>query len=136
MFGPSYQPPRTDTRPHGLRENLKKAKALLEAAGWKVGADGVLRNAKGEPFEFEYLEPESPISFAPSPGNAISPSSASRSSRASSTSRFTIKRLETFDFDMITIRVPDFALPNAIDYLDIFGSKAAGRRGVRQLTGA
>ena len=46
-------PPRTDTGPNALRDNLKKARALLEEAGWKVGADGVLRNAKGEPFEFE-----------------------------------------------------------------------------------
>ncbi len=63
VFGTSYQPPRTDTGPNALRENLKKARALLEEAGWKVAADGVLRNAKGEPFEFEYLEPESSNQF-------------------------------------------------------------------------
>jgi peptide/nickel transport system substrate-binding protein/microcin C transport system substrate-binding protein len=56
VFGPPYQPPRTDTGPNALRENLKKARALLEAAGWKVAPDGILRNAKGEAFEIEYLE--------------------------------------------------------------------------------
>ena len=58
-----YAPPRTDTGPNALRENLKKARALLEQAGWKVAADGVLRNAKGEPFEFEYLETQGGSQF-------------------------------------------------------------------------
>ena len=35
------------------------------------------------------------------------------------------KRLETFDFDTITIRTPDFALPSALDYLETLGSKTA-----------
>ena len=38
------------------RENLLKAKALLEEAGWKVDEDGVLRSIDtGEPFVFEFL---------------------------------------------------------------------------------
>ena len=56
VFGPAWQDNRTDLDPNGLRNNLKKARSLLEEAGWKVGPDGVLRNAKGEKFEFEWLE--------------------------------------------------------------------------------
>ncbi|WP_435532683.1 extracellular solute-binding protein [Tabrizicola thermarum] len=37
------------------RKNIRAAAALLEEAGWTVGADGVLRNANGEPFTFEIL---------------------------------------------------------------------------------
>ncbi|MCU0903735.1 MAG: extracellular solute-binding protein [Tabrizicola sp.] len=37
------------------RKNIRAAAALLEEAGWTVGDDGVLKNAKGEPFAFEIL---------------------------------------------------------------------------------
>jgi len=37
-----------------LRQNLRQAKALLAEAGWQV-QDGVLKNAAGEPFQFEIL---------------------------------------------------------------------------------
>jgi peptide/nickel transport system substrate-binding protein len=37
------------------RKNIRAAAALLEEAGWTVGDDGVLKNAKGEPFTFEIL---------------------------------------------------------------------------------
>ena len=40
--------------------NLLKARALFEAAGWKLAPDGKLRNAQGEAFEVEYLEPSQP----------------------------------------------------------------------------
>ncbi len=37
------------------RKALRKAAALLDAAGWKVGADGMRRNAKGELLTVEFL---------------------------------------------------------------------------------
>ncbi|MFV3130948.1 extracellular solute-binding protein [Niveispirillum sp. KHB5.9] len=51
VFGPMAKQPRTDT-PGGLRANLAKAMELFADAGWK-NVDGVLRNAKGEPFTME-----------------------------------------------------------------------------------
>lgn len=44
----------TDTN----RGNLRKATHLLAEAGWAPGADGVLRNAKGEAFSFDILMPQ------------------------------------------------------------------------------
>ncbi|MCY4460403.1 MAG: extracellular solute-binding protein [Albidovulum sp.] len=38
------------------RANLRKASELLEAAGWTVDGDGVLRNAEGESLRVEFLE--------------------------------------------------------------------------------
>jgi peptide/nickel transport system substrate-binding protein len=35
------------------RKNIRAAAALLEEAGWTVDADGVLKNAQGQPFAFE-----------------------------------------------------------------------------------
>jgi ABC-type oligopeptide transport system substrate-binding subunit len=135
VFGESYKPPRTDTGPNALRENLKKAKALLESAGWKVGADGVLRNAKGEAFEFEYLEPESSNQFRTVTWQRnLAKVGITLKSRIVDFALYR-KRLETFDFDTITIRTPDFALPNVLDYVESLGSKAATEEGSNNFRG-
>ena len=88
-------------------------------------ADGVLRNAKGEPFEFEYLEPESTNQFRTVTGSAISPSSASTSSRASSTSRCTGSGSRPSTSTPSRSARRDFALPSALDYQETLGSKSA-----------
>jgi peptide/nickel transport system substrate-binding protein len=49
-----YSLPVSDGRPSN-RKNLRAAFARLEEAGWRVGKDGVLRNAQGQPFTFEIL---------------------------------------------------------------------------------
>lgn len=53
VFTKIWQPSRiTDQK--SLREHLRKAKKLLDEAGWKV-KEGVLQNEKGERLEFEVL---------------------------------------------------------------------------------
>jgi peptide/nickel transport system substrate-binding protein/microcin C transport system substrate-binding protein len=129
VFGESYKPPRTDTGPNALRENLKHAMALFESAGWKVGGDGVLRNAKGEPFVFEYLEPESSNQFRTVTWQRnLAKLGITLKSRIVDFALYR-RRLEAFDFDTITIRTPDFAIPNALDYQESLGSKAAKEKG-------
>jgi len=125
VFGQPYQPPRTDTGPHALRENLKKARALLQAAGWKVDAEGVLRNAKGEPFEFEYLETQGGSQFRTVTWQRNLAKLGIRLNARNVDFALYRKRLEAFDFDVITIRTPDFALPSAIDYVELLSSKNA-----------
>ncbi|TCM81509.1 extracellular solute-binding protein [Rhodovulum steppense] len=49
-----YALPVSDGRPSN-RQNLRMAFARLEDAGWRVGDDGVLRDADGRPFTFEIL---------------------------------------------------------------------------------
>jgi microcin C transport system substrate-binding protein len=129
VFGMPYQPPRTDTGPNALRENLKKAKALLEEAGWNVDTHGVLRNAKGEPFEFEYLETQGGSQFR----NVVWQRNLAKVgiTMRARTVDFALyrKRLEAFDFDVVTIRTPDFAIPSAIDYTELLSSKKADETG-------
>ena len=128
-FGPPYRPPRTDTDPNALRENLKKARALLEQSGWKVGADGILRNATGEPFEFEYLETQGGSQFRTVTWQRnLAKLGITLKARNVDFALYR-NRLETFNFDVVTIRTQDFALPSAIDYLETLGSKAAGVTG-------
>ena len=55
MFGEPYTPPVTDGSGNN-RDNLKKARDLLIAAGWKPGPDHMLHNDKGETLTIEFLE--------------------------------------------------------------------------------
>jgi microcin C transport system substrate-binding protein len=53
LFEKAWQPPSTKP-PGSLRANLRKARALLQQAGWRF-SDGALRNSKGEPFQFTII---------------------------------------------------------------------------------
>jgi peptide/nickel transport system substrate-binding protein/microcin C transport system substrate-binding protein len=136
VFGPPYVAPRTDTSPNALRNNLLQARALLEAAGWKLDADGVLRNAKGDPFVIELLAPSSQDTdrrMLPWGRNGAKLGMTIRARRVD----FALfnRRLEEFDFDMATIVEPAFQLPLAADYLSLYGSKAADEKGSNNLRG-
>jgi len=125
VFGPAWEPPRTDTGPNALRENLKQARTLLEQAGWRVAADGVLRNAKGEPFELEQLR----SGEAPGLAEAVFRRNFQKLGINLKLRMVDFallrKRLETFDFDMTMIRVGDFTLPSAADLKSMYGSESA-----------
>ena len=135
VFGPPFIAPRTDSEAHALRRNLLQARTLLEAAGWKLAHDGRLRNVKGEPFEFEYLETQGGSQFR----NVIWQRNLEKLGIRMSVRNvdFAVyrKRLEAFDFDVITIRMPDFALPSAGDYEDILASKNADTQGASNFRG-
>ncbi len=135
VFGlPPTQP---DTDPPGsLRANLLQARALLAQAGWTY-RDGALRNAKGEPFEFEILDDSgSAASFDP----VIAPY-VRNLQKLGIAARFRVtdfavyqKRLDAFDFDVTTLRYPDVQVPGT-DMIDRFGSKAASEPGSGNLIG-
>ena len=48
--------PTSDPASQLTRANLRAASALLDQAGWAVGADGIRKNAKGEALVVEFLE--------------------------------------------------------------------------------
>ena len=136
VFGPPFVAPRTDTDPNALRRNLLEARALLQQAGWKLAADGVLRNAKGEPFVVELLAPsgqDTDRRMLPWGRNGAKLGMTIRARRVD----FALfnRRLEEFDFDMVTIVEPAFQLPAVADYLSLYGSKAADAKGSNNLRG-
>ena len=135
VFGPAWQPPRTDTSPNALRENLKQARKLLEEAGWKVGADGIARNAKGEPLEFEFLD----TGDAPGRAEAVFERNLAKigitlKHRQVDFSLFR-KRMETFDFDMVMIKIGDFTLPEPAELKSQYGSANADVQGADNYRG-
>jgi len=135
VFGPAWVNPRTDTSPDGLRKNLLKARDLLAEAGWTIARDGVLRNAKGQPFEIEFLsaDPGTDRTLAPWRRN-LDKLGIKLKLRAVDFAIYR-KRLEQFDYDMTTIRTSDFTLPSGIELLDAFGSKNADVPGSSNLLG-
>jgi microcin C transport system substrate-binding protein len=116
-----------------LRENLRKARELLAAAGWTY-RDGALRNAKGEPFTLEYLDSGAGGErvFAPYVQALDKLGIAGEYRRAD----FALirKRLDVFDFDLFTVRIPGSEAPGS-ELLDRFGSQSADIQGASNLIG-
>ncbi|MGZ2745301.1 extracellular solute-binding protein [Burkholderia stagnalis] len=133
VFGPMVVQPNTNP-PGSLRANLLKARALLAAAGWTY-RDGALRNANGEPFTFEILDDA---------GGAFEPVVIAYQRNLAKlgidarfrTADFALlqKRLEAFDYDMTTIRLPGVQVPGAEQFAR-YGSKFADEPGSDNVIG-
>jgi peptide/nickel transport system substrate-binding protein/microcin C transport system substrate-binding protein len=134
VFGPAWEPPRNDTALLS-RQNLLKARALLEEAGWKIAADGVLRNARGEPFEFEFMATGTPPGRVEAVWQRNFEKLGIRMKTRLVDFALFVKRLETFDFDMVLIRTQDFTLPKVADLKDQYGSAAADAKGSNNYRG-
>ncbi|MCX7693476.1 MAG: extracellular solute-binding protein [Tepidimonas taiwanensis] len=132
VFGPMAEPPRTDG-PRGLRENLKRAQALLREAGWTY-RDGALRNARGQPLVLEYLDSNEVGARVVTPW-------ARNLARIGVELRFRAvdfalyqQRLRSFDFDIVSLAFQGTHSPGA-EYADLFGSVAARTEDSGNFTG-
>jgi microcin C transport system substrate-binding protein len=126
VFGPAFVAPRTDADPSALRRNLLKARALLEEAGWQLDSGGTLRNAAGEPFEFEYLSPRE--GGLPDWEALLKKLGITMKERVVDFALYRT-RLQKYDYDMIAIAGGDFTLPDASTLSAILGSKSADEEG-------
>ncbi|MEZ5663094.1 MAG: extracellular solute-binding protein [Burkholderiaceae bacterium] len=122
VFGPMYTPARTD-RDQTLRDNLRRAQALLRSAGWTV-QDGRLRNRQGEPMVMEYLDSNEVGARVVTPW-------ARNLEKLGIELRFRPvdfalyqQRLRNFDYDIISLAFGGTHTPGA-EYADLFGSAAA-----------
>lgn len=123
VFGPMYQPPETTGEGQSLRNNLRKAQALLKDAGWTY-RDGALRNAKDEAMVLDYLDSRDTGMRTVGPWMR-------NLEKLGITLRFSPvdfalyqQRLDKFEFDITTINFPGTHDPGQ-QLSDIFGSKAA-----------
>ncbi len=126
VFGPAFVAPKTDDAPNGLRRNLLKARELLEQAGWKIDAAGVLRNAKGEPFVFEYMQPL-PSAINDWQSN-LKKLGIQLNDRLVDYALFS-RRLRQYDFEMVAIVEGRFTLPQGAEVGSSYGSKSADEPG-------
>ena len=132
VFGPAPVPPIT-TPPDSLRNNLRRARDLLAQAGWTY-RDGALRNARGEPFVFEWLDDGGSMGrvFAVYERN-LAKLGITVKTRQVDYALYQ-RRLDDFDFDLISLRFGDTQSPG-IELYDYYGSKAATEKGSSNVIG-
>ncbi|MGE0072591.1 MAG: extracellular solute-binding protein, partial [Thiomonas sp.] len=115
------------TSPHSLRGNLLQARALLQQAGWHW-RDGALRNASGQALRIEYLDSQGAMNRIVSVyAQALEKLGIALTYRQVDFALYR-QRMDTFDFDMTTVRFGGSLSPGN-ELLDRFGSKAAGIEG-------
>ena len=127
VFGPPFVPPDNLTGPNALREHLRQARDMLTQAGWKVAADGKLRNAKGEAFEFEFMASNQPGTLIDYQRN-LEKLGITMKERMVDFALFR-RRIEQYDFDLMIIVEGDFTVPSASDLASSYGSKSADEPG-------
>lgn len=123
VFGPMYQVPTTQGEGQSLRNNLRKAQALLKAAGWEY-RDGALRNAKGEPFTLEYLDSRDTGVRTIAPWIRNLEKLGIQMKFAPVDFALYQQRVDKFEFEVMTINFPGTHNPGQT-LAEIFGSKAA-----------
>ena len=136
-FGPAYEPPRTDrpadSRVGGLRENLRRAQALLREAGWQV-KDGALRNTAGQTLALEYLDSgEIGVRVVAPWIRNLEKLGIRLTFRAVDFALYQ-QRLQKFDFDITTIAYQGSSNPGQ-EYADLLGSRAADTPDAGNLAG-
>ncbi|MGE0080416.1 MAG: extracellular solute-binding protein [Thiohalomonadaceae bacterium] len=125
--------PASTVPPHSLRENLKEAKALLEAAGWRY-RDGALRNAQGQPFVFEITLVQKAFE------RIVAPFARNLARLGIEVNYRTVdaaiyqRKVETFDFDMVVHVYPQSQSPGN-ELLGMFHSAAADQEGSNNVSG-
>jgi microcin C transport system substrate-binding protein len=132
VFAEEVPLPPSTLPPGSLRGNLRKARDLLAAAGWTY-RDGALRNAKGEPFTLEYLDSGGGERLVAPYFQALGKLGITGEYRRADFALIR-KRLDVFDFDVFTVRIPGSEAPGA-ELLDRYGSASADIQGSSNLIG-
>jgi len=135
VFGPPYQNLRTDTGPTALRDNLKRARDLLAQAGWKPGADKLLRNAQGQVFSIELLNNDADIAASLEPWLVNLAKLGIRATLRQVDFALFIKRMDTYDFDITQINSGEFLLPSATLLKARYGSDQVDKEGLNNIGG-
>ena len=116
-----------------LRDNLRRARALLAEAGWSY-RDGALRNAKGDAFTIEFLDNSGSM------GRVVTPFAKNLEKLGIAVNTKVIdfailqKRMDVFDFEVISSRTVGSEAPGT-ELLERFGSRAADTEGSSNLMG-
>ena len=117
---------------------LRDAQRLLQEAGWKIdaakGAQPLVKNAKGETLDIEFLivEPSFERVIAPYLKN-LQAIGINASIRRIDSAQYE-RRVKSYDFDMITSRF-SMSLTPGIELKNYWSSEAADMDGSRNLSG-
>lgn len=132
VFARAWQPPST-TPPGSLRANLRQAKALLAEAGWTY-RNGALRNAQGQPFEFELLLAQKGFERISGPFERNLAKLGIQMHYRTVDVALWQRRADTFDFDMI-VHVFGQSQSPGNEQMNMWHSSAAGKEGSNNMIG-
>lgn len=132
VFGPAAISPST-APPGSLRENLRRARALLAEAGWTY-RDGALRNAKDEVFTIEFLNDQPSLIRVATPFQTALRKLGIQMTFRTVDFSLAQQRMDNFDFEMTSVRLPGSTSPGG-ELLELFGSQAAATDGSRNIWG-
>ena len=119
--------------PASLRDNLRKAQALLKEAGWEY-KDGALRNGKGEAFTMEFLSDQPSLIRVVGPfQKALEKLGITLQYRVVDFS-LSKQKMDAFDFELTTTRLPGSTSPGG-ELIERFGSEAAKTPGSSNIWG-
>ncbi|HUK09674.1 MAG TPA: extracellular solute-binding protein [Stellaceae bacterium] len=123
VFTEAYEPPKTDGSGNN-RDNLKKALALLQQAGWTVKGEKLV-DETGKPFEFEILLPSDStfIRITEPFVQNLKRIGITATIRPIDSAQLE-RRTEDFDFDMIIVLFQQSLSPGN-EQRDYWGSEAA-----------
>lgn len=134
VFTTEYNPPKTDGSGNN-RNNLREAMNILDAAGYKVGADGIRAHEKtGQRLEFEILESNPAFERWTTPlVQNLQKMGIKATLRNVDDAQFT-NRLQNFDFDMTSGVIAQSDSPGN-EQRDFWGSDKADMPGSRNYIG-
>jgi microcin C transport system substrate-binding protein len=133
VFTTPYTNP-VNGNPQERRKNLLEARNLFAAAGWKPGADKVLRNDRGEAFAIEFLLVSPLFERVVLPyTEQLKLLGVQSTVRTIDSAQFE-RRLQSFDFDIVVGSWGQSLSPGN-EQRDFWGSAAADRPGSRNLVG-
>jgi microcin C transport system substrate-binding protein len=131
VFTTEYNPPKTDGSGNA-RDNLAKAAALLEEAGWKV--ENGKRVKDGKPFVFEFITDDPAIErFALPFTQNLERIGIAATTRVVDSAQYQ-SRMEEYDFDS-TSEVWGQSLSPGNEQREFWGSQAADTPGSRNVMG-
>jgi microcin C transport system substrate-binding protein len=133
VFTEEYKNPVYAT-PQDKRNNLRMAARLLSEAGWTVGNDRALRNAKGEDFTIEFLLVSPLFERVVLPYVSQLELLGIKSTVRTIDSAQYERRVQAFDYDCIVGNWGQSLSPGN-EQRNFWGSEAAGRDGSRNFIG-
>ncbi|OQW93262.1 MAG: ABC transporter substrate-binding protein [Beggiatoa sp. IS2] len=128
----AWQPVST-APPNSLRDNLRKAKDLLTAAGWQL-KDEVLQNAEGRKLEFEVILAQAGFDRILAPFARNLEKLGIKLSYRTIDAALYQRRMNTFDFDM-TIHTFGQSQSPGNELMSIWHSNSAKQEGSNNLLG-
>jgi microcin C transport system substrate-binding protein len=133
VFTTRYAPPKNDGSGN-MRENLRIAAKTLDDAGWKLGADGIRANAKGEKLKFEIIDSNPMFErwILPFIAN-LKKIGVQASFRVLDPAQYQ-NRMNDFDFDMTVLPIGQSDSPGN-EQRDFWGSDKADIPGSRNYIG-